>query len=157
MLTASGEFAGAWGQRLPYQLPLGDDGGVRGYRDAGLVGARRAVARAEHRWVPRRQIRFAAVGAAGFIDVGGIWAGDAPFGVNSGLRTSAGIGVLAAAPQQSRRTFRVDLAVPLIRSPGRSYELRVSTSTPVRMLRGTPATISSLRTILPPPGIAGLP
>ena len=157
MLTASGEFAGAWNQRLPYQLPLGDDGGVRGYRDAGLVGARRAVARAEHRWVPRRQIRFAAVGAAAFIDVGGVWAGDVPFGVNSGLRTSAGIGVLAAAPQQSRRTFRVDLAVPLIGSGGRSYELRVSTLTPLRMLRGTPATISSLRTILPPPGIAGLP
>ena len=157
LLTASGEFAGAWNERLPYQLPLGEDGGVRGYRDSRLVGARRAVARVEHRWVSPRQTRFAAFGAAAFMDVGRVWAGDVPFGVNSGIRASAGIGMLAAAPPESRRTFRVDVAVPLMRAGGRSYELRVTTSAPLRMLRATPATISSLRTILPPPGIAALP
>ena len=156
MLTASGEFAGTWNERLPYQLSLGDDGGVRGYRDSRIVGARRAVARVEHRWVSRRQTRFAAFGAAAFIDLGRTWAGDVPFGVNSGIRASAGVGLLAAAPPESRRTFRLDLAVPLSAS-GRSYELRVSSTTPLRLLRGTPAPISSLRTILPPPGIAALP
>ena len=156
-LVASGDFAGAWASRLPFQLPLGDQAGVRGYADSRIVGARRAVVRAEQRWTVGNFTRFATVGAAGFADVGGVWRGSVPFGESSGLRVGMGVALLAAVPAQSRRTFRVDLALPLLSDPDAKYEVRIGTSAPLRMLGREPRPISSIRSIIPRSAIFGLP
>ena len=109
------EYSGAWRADEPYQLALGNErGGLRGYGDSRVVGARRAVARAEQRWLIPKDSRLLALGAAAFGDVGKVWAGDVPFGSNAGVRASAGIGLLASVPRQSRRLLRVVLAVPLV-------------------------------------------
>jgi hypothetical protein len=48
--------------------------------------------------------------------------------VNTPPRVGAGVGLLAAVPAGSKRTWRVDLAFPL-RSDGRSrWEVRVTTT-----------------------------
>lgn len=157
-VIASGEFAGAWQARRPYQISLGDPGGLRGYRRASIVGARRALARAEHRWIVGNVKRFATVGAAGFADMGFAVAGDVPFGMNSGLRTSVGAGLLAAIPSQSRRMIRLDVALPLVRD-GRvsSYELRMTMSSPPRIFWQEPTVVSSMRRALPQVEVLGLP
>ena len=156
-LIASAELAGAWRGRIPYQIHLGRDAGVRGYRDSRIAGARRAVVRAEHRWVIGNLTRFVGLGVAAFGDVGQVWAGEVPFGVNSGTKGSVGAGLLAAIPRQSRRLFRLDLAVPLVRHPYASYEVRLTTSTPVRTFWREPGAIAGIRTVTPPAGIFAWP
>lgn len=157
MVTISGEFAGAWGARLPYQIPLGRQAGVRGYHDSRAVGARRALARVEHRWVLGHLTPYVLLGAAGFADAGAVWAGGVPYGRNSGLRAGAGVGLLAAVPPRSRQTLRLDLALPLVSDRHASYELRATTSVPIRMFWRDPTSLSSVRTITPPSGLFGLP
>jgi len=157
-LITSAEYAGAWRERIPYQLPLGRQNGVRGYRDSRVVGARRAVMRAEHRWVLGRVTRFLGVGMAGFTDIGKMWAGDVPFGVTSGVRASAGAGLLAAVPHQSRRLLRLDVAVPLMRDRhAASYDFRFTATTPVRTFWREPASIAETRSVTPPVGIFAWP
>lgn len=156
-LVASGDFAGARDARVPYQLRLGRQAGVRGYHDSRAAGARRAVARAEHRWTLGPFTRFALLGASAFADVGAVWAGDVPYGRNSGVRTGIGAGLLASVPQRSRRTIRLDLAFPVTSDPDASYELRVTTSAPLREFWRDPASIRGIRTIAPPSGALGLP
>ena len=157
-LITSAEYAGAWRERIPYQLPLGRQNGVRGYRDSRVVGARRAVLRTEHRWVFGRVTRLLGVGMAGFTDIGKMWAGDVPFGVTSGVRASAGAGILAAVPHQSRRLLRFDIAVPLMRDRhAASYDLRFTASAPVRTFWREPVSIAETRSVTPPVGIFAWP
>ncbi|MBC7789469.1 MAG: hypothetical protein H7Z74_05965 [Anaerolineae bacterium] len=157
-LITSAEYAGAWRERIPYQLPLGRQNGVRGYRDSRVVGARRAVLRAEQRWVLGNVTRLLGVGVAGFTDVGKMWAGDVPFGVTSGVRASAGAGILAAVPHQSRRLLRLDVAVPLMRDRhAASYDVRFTASTPVRTFWREPSSIAETRSVTPPVGIFAWP
>ena len=156
-LIVSGDFAGAWGARVPYQIPLGDQGGIRGYRDSRAMGGRRMVARAEHRWVLGNVTRFMVVGVAGFADAGAIWAAGVPYGRNSGIRTGAGFALLAAVPPRSRRMLRLDAALPLVRDPDASYELRATVSAPLRMFWRDPGAIASIRTIVPASGVFRLP
>lgn len=108
------EFSGGWDQRIPFQLRMSDrDGGLRGYGSSDLGGARRMVMRFEDRYTLGHFRQLAAMGTALWVDAGRLWAGDAPFGVNTNIKYSAGIGLLAALPPRSRRTWRVDLAFPL--------------------------------------------
>ena len=153
------EYSGAWSAGEPYQLALGDrQAGVRGYGDSRVVGGRRAVFRAEQRWILGDVSRLFALGAAGFADVGKTWAGDAPFGVTTGGRASIGVSVLAAIPRQSRRLLRVDVAVPLVGDPNAGrYEIRVSTSRSPREFWREPRDIGQLRAVLPPVGVFGWP
>ncbi len=128
VMIASAEFAGAWRERVPFQLALGDQqGGVRGYvasRDAGAV---RGVARVEERWsfgggLTKRD----ALGLATFVDAGRVWAGGAPFGVNSRTKVGIGIGLLAAIPPQSQRLWRLDVALPVTPDPNARWEVRLT-------------------------------
>ncbi len=129
LFIASGEFSGGWRSRLPFQLTLGDrQGGLRGYHGSRIAGGRRAVLRLEERWVIGRLMGRADVGVAGFMDAGKTWAGDVPFGLTSPVKTSLGLGLLAAAPR-SKQLLRADIAVPLSRDSGApTWELRLSTS-----------------------------
>ena len=126
-VIVSGDFAGAWRALLPYELTISAArAGVRGFRGSQEGGAQRAVARIEDRWAIRRFGSWSAIGAAVFADAGKVWAGDVPFGVNSPIRSSVGVSLLAAVPAQSQTTWRVDIAAPLDRGAGahRSIEIR---------------------------------
>ena len=128
------EAAGGWRSILPYQLELGDRrSGVRGYARSLEAGAQRALARLEQRFdVARIRTSRAALGAAVFVDAGGVWAGDVPFGVTTPIRASFGGAVLAAIPANSQRTIRAELGVPVTHAQGARPELRFTVREPMR-------------------------
>jgi hypothetical protein len=127
VLIGSVEAAAGWRGRVPFQLTLGDrQGGVRGYGASRVAGAVRTVARIEERWVLGGLTDRDALGLAGFVDAGRVWAGDAPFGVDSDTQIGVGFGLLAAFPPQSQRLWRLDLALPVGRDPYAHWEIRVS-------------------------------
>lgn len=128
------EGAGAWRTLLPFQLELGERrSGVRGYARSLEAGAQRLLVRAEQRtdlarlWTDR-----AAIGAGVFVDAGRVWAGDAPYGVSTPVRSSVGIALLGAVPVRSQRTIRAELAMPLARGQGARPELRFTVREPTR-------------------------
>jgi hypothetical protein len=128
-VTASLDWSAGWRQRIPFQLRLGSTaGGVRGYRRSEEAGARRAVARLEHRWYVGQLVHQADVGVAVFGDAGRVWKGDAPYGVDTPVRYAVGVSVLAAVPPRSKRTWRLDLAVPLRGDPDSKWAVRLSHS-----------------------------
>lgn len=144
------EFSGGWRQRTPFQLRLGDArGGLRGYHDSHIAGARRLVLRAERRWVLGGLTRFDNFGIAAFSDVGRTWAGQVPFGVNSGVKASLGVGLLLAVPKESRRLLRVDFAAPLVHDPHAGFEVRVSASAPLAGLWREPSDVARVRSLIP--------
>jgi hypothetical protein len=130
----------ALGERVlvPFQLALGDpQGGVEGYGGAQVAGGIRAVSRAEYRHLFRMPIGFlrsaAAWAVAGFVTTGRVWAGDVPFGMTSPVVAGTGLGLLVGVPKESRQLWRVDVAAPLVPQPHSGWELRISTSTAVRL------------------------
>lgn len=132
---------------FPFQLTFRDhDGGLRGYPNATFAGGRRVVMRVdERRLLPSAGKRVdLAVGA--FVDAGKLWAGDVPFGVTTGVRTSVGISLLSAIPSGGKRTYRLDIAVPLNRPPGGArWELRFSSADRTQLLWQEPADIARAR------------
>lgn len=110
---------GGWHTRTPFQITLGGDRGVRGYASERFPGGRRAVFNLEDRiffgW-PFPDVLD--LGGTVFVDAGRIWPGDVPFGVDSGWRASAGAGLRIAFPAGGRRTYRIDLALPLGKGAG---------------------------------------
>ena len=127
VLIASGEFSGVWKERFPFQLRLGDrEGGVRGYRASRVAGGVRGVARLEARQSIGQLTRHVALGLASFADAGRVWAGDAPFGVDSRIKVGLGVGLLAAIPPQSRQLWRLDLAVPVSADARARWEVRLT-------------------------------
>jgi hypothetical protein len=106
--------AGAWNTRTPFQLTLGGDRNLRGYREERYPGGRRVIFNAEDRiyfgW-PWREVLD--LGGTIFVDVGRMWRGDVPFGGDSGVRATGGIGLRGSFPAGSRSSFRIDIAAPL--------------------------------------------
>jgi len=126
-VVASGEYGVGFRQLVPFQLGLGNkEGGVRGYRSARVGGGQRIVFRGEERWFIGRPFDLGDAGLALFSDLGRIWAGDAPLGVDSYWRTSVGVGLLAGVPSGSRRMWRLDVALPLSRIDASRLEFRLS-------------------------------
>ena len=70
-------------------------------------------------------------------DVGRVWPGDAPFGVDAGWRGTVGGGLRLGFPAGSRRVGRLDLAWP-VSSAGfaRAPFVRVSIGDPVGISAG---------------------
>ena len=127
VLVGSLEFGAGRRTRLPFQLALGDpDGGVRGYADSRVAGGSRTVARLEERWTMGARTERAAFGLATFVDAGRVWAGDAPYGVNSGTKIGAGVGFMAAIPRHSPRLLRLDIAVPFQPDSRARWEVRLT-------------------------------
>jgi hypothetical protein len=121
------DWAAGFNVRVPYQLSFAErEGGVLGYGNSRLGGARRAVLRVEQRWLPTPRTTIGDLGLAFFADVGRIWAGDVPFGETSSIRGTLGVGVLAAVPRRSRRLFRLDVGVPVGGDPNASLEVRIT-------------------------------
>ena len=83
-ILTSLEWSGGWNQRIPFQLSFSDrDGGPRGYRESWLAGGQRIVLRLEDRIFVGHLQQFASLGIAPFVDMGKLWAGDTPFGVDT--------------------------------------------------------------------------
>jgi hypothetical protein len=158
MLITSVEYSGGWEQRTPYQLQLSDaDGGIRGYRDSRVTGAQRGVIRAEERWNWRSMGRTADVGFALFGDMGKMWAGDVPFGVDTKIRYGVGAGILAHLPARSRRLWRVDVALPLSADQHAGWEVRLSSSNFTRIFWREPRDVARSRERFVPSSIFNWP
>ena len=148
VLLLSNQYSGGARSRLPLQVTFADrDGGLIGYHYSGLAGERRNVAHGEVRWSGESVMRRADFGVAAFTEVGTLWAGDAPYGVNA-TRASVGFSVLAAYPTRSKRMYRADFAFPLTRSgegKGR-IEVRFSSLDRTQTFATEPPDVSAART-----------
>jgi hypothetical protein len=123
-----GAVSGGWNTRTPFQLTLGGVHGLRGYDRERLPGGRRLVLTAEDRFFIGWPLpALLDMGGTVFADVGRIWAGDAPFGVDSGWRASLGVGLRGSFPAGSRSTYRLDFAWPLDRGTAlRDFRISMS-------------------------------
>ncbi len=110
-----GRWSAGWDASVPFQLTLGGPSGLAGYAPHRYPGGARAVVRLEDRLFLGSVGRLADVGLVAFVDAGRMWANEALFGVNSGLRGSAGLGVLLAAPAGTPLTYRLQAALPIDR------------------------------------------
>jgi hypothetical protein len=119
--------AGGWKVRVPFQLrPATDGTRIGGYRGS-QVGARRVGGGVEYRRVLTGAPKRVDLGVSTFFNAAQLWAGDAPYGVDTPLLPTMGVGVLAAFPRGSKRLARVDLMMPLQRGVARSgFEVRFS-------------------------------
>ena len=121
------EAAGGWSVRVPFHLRLDDrQGGIRADIDNRYLGTRRVVARVEQRWAAGSITRRADFGLAGFVEMGRLWRGDAPFGQDIPQQTALGISLLAAPPPGAQRLMRLDIAYPISGPANRTLELRFS-------------------------------
>jgi hypothetical protein len=106
--------AGGWSAESPFQLTLGGRDAVRGFREEHAPGARRMLLTVEDRIFLRWPWPdLLDLGITLFADVGRVWSGDVPYGVDSGWRSALGFGLRYAAPAGSRMGGRIDLAFPL--------------------------------------------
>ncbi|MBW3629237.1 MAG: BamA/TamA family outer membrane protein [Gemmatimonadetes bacterium] len=114
LLVASLSAIGGWNARVPFQLTLGSETGLRGFPSYMDPGARRVVASVEQRhYLGWPLPDLFDLGTVVFADVGRMWAGNVPFGVSSPVRAGVGAGVRVAFPPGSRRTLRLDVGVPV--------------------------------------------
>jgi hypothetical protein len=117
--------------RIPFQLTLADwRGGLPGYANSLVAGGERAVTRVETRFLLPPIGQLLQLGVAPFGAMGKLWALDTPFGVTTNPTYATGVGLLAAFPGNSRRTYRLDLAFPL--NPDRNtghYQFRFTITT----------------------------
>ena len=108
--------AASWNTHTPFQITLGGDRNLRGYRYDRFPGGRRLVFNAEDRvyfgW-PLPDVLD--LGGTFFVDAGRMWPGDVPFGYDSGWLATAGFGLRGSFPAGSRSTFRLDASTPLLR------------------------------------------
>ncbi len=137
-LMARVAASGGWSMDRPYQLTLGGRDAVRGFETDAFPGGRRIVLtveeRAYFRWPKPDAFDL---GTTVFADLGRIWPGDAPFGLDSGLQASVGAGLRIGFPSGTRRAVRLDLAFPV--SGGRTFRdvvFRVSMRDWVGIMRG---------------------
>lgn len=106
--------AGGWSLATPFQLTLGGRASVRGYREEKFPGGRRVIFTAEDRiYLPWPAPELFDFGLSVFADLGQIWAGDVPFGVNSGIRGAIGGGIRFGLPPGTSKMARIDIALPI--------------------------------------------
>ncbi|MFI5206392.1 MAG: hypothetical protein ACHQU8_03970 [Gemmatimonadales bacterium] len=123
VFTAQG--AGGWHTTAPFQLVVSSPRTMRGFGLSALPAGQRVVVQAEHRYFLGTLFGALDLGTAAFVDVGRGWAGDAPFGENTGTLVAAGGGLRIGFPSGSRLTTRLDLAVPLRGGKGVEFRLTV--------------------------------
>jgi hypothetical protein len=117
--------AGAWNTTLPYQASLGGREGVRSLPEDAFPGGRMVRFVAEDRIVFPWPTDTADLGMTVFADLGRIWAGEAPYGTNSGWQAALGVGLRVGLPNGTRNVWRVDLAFP-VESSGSGPVFRVN-------------------------------
>ena len=106
--------SGGWKTTAPFQLSLGGFSTLRGYRLGYAPGAKLLIATIEDRiYLGSPGDGLMDLGMTGFVDLGSMWAGDVPFGSDSGLQASAGAGIRIGLPSGSKDIVRIDVAVPI--------------------------------------------
>ncbi len=118
---------GGWSAGTPFQLTLGGREALRGFYEDDIPGARRVLFTIEDRiflrWPSPDVIDF---GFTLFADAGRMWAGEVPYGTNSGWRGSFGFGLRLGFPASTRAVGRIDLAFPIRDPAGRGPVFRVT-------------------------------
>ena len=136
-LVARVSAAGGWNTISPFQLTLGGREVVRGYKEEDFPAGRRVVASLENRvdlgWPAPSSMDL---GLTFFADAGRAWAGDVPFGMDTGWKTSVGAGLRLGFPAGSVRVTRIDLAWPVGADSGRGPMFRASTGDFIGLVRG---------------------
>ncbi|UCC71782.1 MAG: hypothetical protein JSV86_15605 [Gemmatimonadota bacterium] len=112
-IVLEGRWSAGRETSVPFQLTLGGPWGLAGFAPHRYPGGARAVVRLEDRFVLGSMGRLADVGVVAFVDGGRMWANQALFGVNSGLRGSAGLGFILATPSGSPVSYRLQAALPI--------------------------------------------
>ncbi|MDX1645647.1 MAG: hypothetical protein R3304_00780 [Longimicrobiales bacterium] len=107
-------LAGGWRTELPYQLSLGGRDGVRSLLEDRFPGGRMM------RFIVEDRILFpwpdggsVDLGMTLFGDVGRVWPGDVPYGVDSGWQSGVGAGLRFGFPAGTRNVVRADIAFPV--------------------------------------------
>jgi hypothetical protein len=111
-LFARASGARSWSMDRPFQLTAGGRVGVRGYSEDAFPGGRRMLFSLEDRF-PLIQSEILDGGLAVFGDLGRVWGQDVPYGVDSGWRSSVGVGFRVNLPSGVLRTSRIDFTLPL--------------------------------------------
>ena len=136
-LVARVSASGGWNTISPFQLTLGGRDVVRGYKEEDFPAGRRVVASLENRvdlqWPSPSLIDL---GLTFFADAGRAWAGDVPFGVDTGWKASVGAGLRVGFPAGIARVTRIDVAWPVGADSGRGAMFRVSTGDFIGLVRG---------------------
>jgi hypothetical protein len=96
---------------------LGGEGRLRGYPSGALLGQNLVAYNVELRTRPI-EILACQLGGAAFYDAGDAFDGS----FSPHLKSSVGAGIRALFPQLDRRVWRIDVAVPLLRTRGRAGE-----------------------------------
>ncbi len=112
-LFLRGALGGGWNTTLPFQLSLGGRLGVRSLAEDRFPGGRSALFTIEDRVVFPWPNRTASLGMTTFADIGRVWPGDAPYGIDSGWQAALGIGLRIGLPARSRHIWRTDIAFPV--------------------------------------------
>lgn len=133
---------------FPAQLTLRDpDGGLIGFPGSRAAGGQRVVLRLEERLLVDWFARRADMALAVFGDAGRLWAGDAPYGADTPVRTSLGVSLVGAFPKGGKRVYRVDLGFPLNPEPGAAgAALRFTVSDRTAMIWAEPRDVERMRT-----------
>ncbi len=106
--------AGGWATRLPYQLTLGGREGVRSLVEDRYPGGRMLRFVVEDRVVlPWPSPDDADLGVTVFSDVGRVWPGDVPYGLDSGWQAGVGFGLRIGFPAGTRNVWRTDVVFPV--------------------------------------------
>ena len=128
---------GGWDVTQPYQMTLGGEGAVRGYDRYDFPTGRRVVFSAEDRiYLGWPFANLFDLGVTLLADIGAGWAGDAPFGQDTGWRATLGTGLRFGFPAGSRAVARVDVAWPLEGEGLGSPFLRVALGDPIGLAAG---------------------
>jgi hypothetical protein len=107
------ESAGGWSTTLPYQLSLGGREGVRSLAEDRYPGGRLLRFIAEDRIALPWPRKTADLGLTLFSDLGRVWPGDVPYGVDSGWQAALGFGLRLGLPRGTRHIWRTDIAFPV--------------------------------------------
>jgi hypothetical protein len=110
--------AAGWETTMPYQLNLGGREGIRSLEEDSYPGGRMLRFVLEDRIVFPWPDDTADLGMTLFSDVGRIWPGDAPYGVDSDWQAAVGFGLRIGLPRNTRHIWRADIAFPVGPSSG---------------------------------------
>lgn len=128
---------GGWNTTQPFQLTLGGASGVRGYDRGALPVGRRIVLSLEDRvYLGWPWPDLFDLGITVFADIGAGWAGDVPFGADTGWRGTLGTGFRVGFPAGSRSVARVDLAWPVRTEGLGNPHFRVTFGDPIGLTQG---------------------
>jgi hypothetical protein len=115
-LRASG--SGGWDTTLPFQLSLGGREGVRSLAEDRYPGGRMLRFVIEDRVALPWPSDTADLGLTLFSDVGRVWPGDSPYGIDSDWQAALGFGLRIGLPRGTRHIYRTDIAFPIGRTGG---------------------------------------